>query len=188
MAQHLYGASAADYLFVPSTGLPAADEPYYMWSARTGGTQVSMSATSGGAMVTTLNSDAFGGYRFWGPDNTLADLWLSPNADGSGTRYRVSPADDSTRLATAEGGLATEITNRGTAVAGAQAAAIAAGIVYTDQQMDALAASANPFPQYGRLVDGSTGLSTGGRIIVVAAGGSVPPPEPGSVLIYGGGV
>lgn len=62
---------------------------------------------------------------------------------------------------------------------------LATAEAYTDAQIDAHEAGANPHPVYGRAVD-AAGNPTGTKFILVGAGGQFPPVQLGAVLIYGG--
>lgn len=182
MTRAFYGASPADF-FIDSNGAPIGFATATVWSARTGGVQITDLLNASGTPVTFVTADVLGGFRFSGPDGTKNALWIQ----GVSVRYVVNPVDVSDRLTTAEAGLAAEITNRAAAISTAYDNAVAAAAADVDQELLVLAQSANPYPQYGRLVNGTTGLPTGGRILVVGAGGVFPPVEVGSVLIYGGG-
>lgn len=62
---------------------------------------------------------------------------------------------------------------------------LATAETYTDDQIDAHEAAANPHPIYARAVN-AAGVPTNTKFILVGAGGQFPPVEVGAVLIYGG--
>lgn len=97
MARLLYGASAADYVVNATTGIPQAGVTVTIYTAVSGGSQVTDLLNSSQQAVTTVTTDSAGGFRFYGPDGTTATLWAST---GGGTRYAVQPATVSDLITT----------------------------------------------------------------------------------------
>ena len=90
MARNLYAATPADYVINSATGLPQSGVTVTVYTAVTGGTQVTDLLTAGGDAITTVTSDASGGFRFQGPDEEDATLWVST---GGASRFAVNVAD-----------------------------------------------------------------------------------------------
>jgi len=90
MARLLYAATPADYVINSGTGRPESGVTVTVYTAVTGGTQVTDLLTAGGTPITTVTTDSAGGFRFQGPDGTDATLWVSVSG---GTRFAVNVAD-----------------------------------------------------------------------------------------------
>ena len=89
MARNMYGATSADFTLtaggrvVPGTTLT-------VWSARTGGTQVTDLLDVDSVACTTVTSGADGSVVFYGPDGSTATLWAYA---GQGSRVAIRPTD-----------------------------------------------------------------------------------------------
>ena len=79
MARYLYAATPADYVINSVTGLPSAGVTVTVYTAVTGGTQVTDLLTAAGGAITTVTSDSAGGFRFQGPDGEQDTLWVDTN-------------------------------------------------------------------------------------------------------------
>lgn len=90
MARRLYGASPADYVVNTTTGAPRSGVTVTIYTASSGGSQVTDLQNMSFQAISTVTSDANGGFRFYGPDGTDATLWAST---GGGSRYAVNCAD-----------------------------------------------------------------------------------------------
>lgn len=86
MARYLYAASPADYVVDGSTGLPVPGAVVTVWTARTGGSQVTDLQTVDGSPITQVTADSAGFLAFYGPDGLTDNLWLY---SGSGSRLVV---------------------------------------------------------------------------------------------------
>lgn len=88
MARSLYGATPADVTFDAETGVLAPEVNVTIWTARTGGTQITDLLNISSAPVTLATSDEYGFLAFYGPDGVTATLW----ADGdAGSRVALFP-------------------------------------------------------------------------------------------------
>jgi hypothetical protein len=90
MARNLYAVTPADYVIDGATGLPKSGVTVTVYDAVTGGSQVTDLLTIGGSPISTVTSDANGGFRFQGPDEMEDTLWVST---GGGNRYAVNVGD-----------------------------------------------------------------------------------------------
>jgi len=88
MARYLYAATPADYVVNASTGLPVPGAVVTVWTARTGGSQVTDLQTLAGGAITQVTADAQGFIAFYGPDAQNDVLWIYA---GSGSRLAVRP-------------------------------------------------------------------------------------------------
>ena len=89
MARNLYGCTSADFTLTES-GRVVAGATATVWTARTGGTQVTDLTDLDGDAITLVTSDADGGIRFYGVDGDKDTYWLDT---GTGARIAVRPAD-----------------------------------------------------------------------------------------------
>lgn len=90
MTRILYGASAADYMIDPVTGLPAPGELLDIYTAISGGTHLTdLQAWPSATPISQVTTDSLGGYRFLAPDGYKGPLWASNGTD----RYLVLPVD-----------------------------------------------------------------------------------------------
>lgn len=89
MARNLYGCTSADFTLTES-GRVVAGATATVWSARTGGTQITDLTDLDGDAITLVTSDADGGIRFYGVDGDKDTYWLDT---GTGARIAVRPAD-----------------------------------------------------------------------------------------------
>jgi hypothetical protein len=87
MARYLFGGGG-DGDIIRSTGLPFINATANVWSARTGGSQITDLQTVSGASITAVTSDSNGQIVFFGPDNYIGVLWID---FGSGVRWALSP-------------------------------------------------------------------------------------------------
>lgn len=89
MARNMYGATSADFtLTAGGRVIPGAT--LTVWSARTGGTQVTDLLDVDSVACTTVTSGADGSVVFYGPNNEKSTLWLD---SGQGSRIAVRPVD-----------------------------------------------------------------------------------------------
>lgn len=114
MARYLYAASPADYVVDGSTGLPVPGAVVTVWTARTGGSQVTDLQTVGGSPITQVTADSAGFLAFYGPDGLTDNLWLY---SGSGSRLVVqavvNPTPSGTALPLAGGTMTGNLTLAG---------------------------------------------------------------------------
>src|SRR5574343_1673795 len=89
MARLLYGNSPADFA-VSTSGLPVSGAVLTVWTAVTGGTQVTDLTDYLGTASTVVTSDSAGLVRFYGPDGVDDTLWLD---SGTGSRLLVRPVN-----------------------------------------------------------------------------------------------
>ena len=89
MARNLYGCTSADFTLTES-GRVVAGATATVWTARTGGTQITDLTDLDGDPITSVTSDADGGIRFYGVDGDKDTYWLDT---GTGARIAVRPAD-----------------------------------------------------------------------------------------------
>ena len=102
MARTFFGGSPADVLAQPTPS--ATDDPTALgfvtsgsltvWSASTGGTQLTDLQTAGGAATSTVTPDSLGRIMFYGPDPYTAAVWVQ---DANGNRWRIDPSDLASR-------------------------------------------------------------------------------------------
>src|SRR5574343_169273 len=88
MARLLYGNSPADFTITP-TGRLLPGSVLTVWTAVTGGTQVTDLQYSLGNATTVVTSDEYALVRFYGPDGENDTLWLD---GGTGVRLLVRPS------------------------------------------------------------------------------------------------
>lgn len=101
MARTLYAASPADYVINADTGKPAGGVTVTVWTAVTGGSQVTDLLNAEDQSVTTITTDSLGGFRFSGPDGTTGSLWVSV---AGGDRFVVLPTTLADRGSLPSGG------------------------------------------------------------------------------------
>jgi hypothetical protein len=89
MARNLYGCTSADFTLT-SGGRVVAGATATVWTARTGGTQITDLTDVDGGAITSVTSDADGGIRFYGVDGDKDAYWLDT---GTGARIAVRPVD-----------------------------------------------------------------------------------------------
>jgi len=89
MARVLYGNTPADFTLGPS-GRIIPNVALTVWTAESGGTQVTDLLDYANAPVSTVTSDDSGLVRFYGPDGTDSTLWIQ---SGSSTRLAVRPVN-----------------------------------------------------------------------------------------------
>jgi hypothetical protein len=89
MARNLYGCTSADFTLTES-GRVVAGATATVWTARTGGTQITDLTDLDGDAITSVTSDADGGIRFYGVDGDKDAYWLDT---GTGTRIAVRPVN-----------------------------------------------------------------------------------------------
>ena len=89
MARNLYGCTSADFTLTES-GRVVAGATATVWTARTGGTQITDLTDLDGDAITSVTSDADGGIRFYGVDGDKDAYWLDT---GTGARIAVRPVD-----------------------------------------------------------------------------------------------
>jgi len=83
MARYLYAASPADYVVDANTGLPIPGAVVTVWSARSGGSQITDLQDLSGTAVSSVTANAQGFYAFYCPDSYTENVWLST---GTGDR------------------------------------------------------------------------------------------------------
>lgn len=91
MTRYIYGGGG-DGDIVSPTGTPYANASASVYTARSGGTQVTDLQNITGTAVTVVTTDANGQAIFYGPDGYIDVLWLDFGA-GSGVRWALSPKD-----------------------------------------------------------------------------------------------
>ena len=91
MARYLYAATPADYVVDTSTGLPVPSAVVTVWTARTGGSQVTDLQDLSLGTITQVTADSYGFIAFYGPDGTTDNLWIS---SGTGPRLLVRVVND----------------------------------------------------------------------------------------------
>ena len=89
MARNMYGATSADFTLTAG-GRVVPGATLTVWSARTGGTQVTDLLDATSVACTTVTSGADGSVVFYGPNNEKSTLWLD---SGQGSRIAVRPVD-----------------------------------------------------------------------------------------------
>jgi hypothetical protein len=76
MARNLYGCTSADFTLTES-GRVVAGATATVWTARTGGTQITDLLDKDSVATTTVTSDAASGsVVFYGPDGERGVLWM----------------------------------------------------------------------------------------------------------------
>lgn len=93
MAYIMFGGSPADF-FIDATGTPIPFATATVWTAESGGSQVTDLLSESGAAQTGVVADSFGGFRFQAPD-TYGTLWLD---SGAPDRYVIHPTLTGTRV------------------------------------------------------------------------------------------
>lgn len=105
MARMLYGGSPADFT-TDGTGRIVPNAALTVWTARTGGTEVTDLLDIDSQAIDKLRSGDDGSVLFYGPNNTDTTLWLD---SGTGPRLLVrtvqitAPADSVTTSAIDDG-------------------------------------------------------------------------------------
>lgn len=89
MTRYLYGGGGDGDIIQPS-GQPYTNAPATVWTARTGGSQVTDLQDLSAVAIGTLRSDSYGQIVFYGPDGYLNVLWVD---FGSGVRWALAPKD-----------------------------------------------------------------------------------------------
>lgn len=125
MARYKYAASTGDFLIDISTGKPAPNVEFDVYTAQTGGTKINTTLQdASGADITAgnpLKSDSTGFVQFYGPDEVRSDLWIDT---GTGSRMLVRAAtsyalqSDLTATATTASSAASAVASLTTAVNG----------------------------------------------------------------------
>lgn len=83
MARFMYSATPGDFVIDTVTGKPQPGITVKVYTAQTGGTQVTDLLNAAGSPVVQLTSDSVGWVQFYGPDEFRDDLWLDT---GTGSR------------------------------------------------------------------------------------------------------
>lgn len=89
MARNMYGATSADFTLT-SGGRVVPGATLTIWSARTGGTQITDLLDVDSVATTTVTSDADGSIVYYGPNNDKTVHWAD---SGVGNRIAVRPTD-----------------------------------------------------------------------------------------------
>ena len=89
MARNMYGATSADFTLT-SGGRVVPGATLTIWSARTGGTQITDLLDVDSVATTTVTSDADGSIVYYGPDNDKTVHWAD---SGVGSRIAIRPVD-----------------------------------------------------------------------------------------------
>ena len=87
----MYGATSADFTLT-SGGRVVPGATLTIWSARTGGTQITDLTDVDSVAVTTVTSNADGSVVYYGPNNDLSVHWAD---SGVGQRVAIRPVDGS---------------------------------------------------------------------------------------------
>jgi hypothetical protein len=87
MTRYLYGGGG-DGDIIKVTGVPYINATALVYSARSGGTQITDLQDVGGLTIWQVTTDGVGQVLFYGPDNFIGVLWLD---FGSGPRWALSP-------------------------------------------------------------------------------------------------
>lgn len=90
MTRRMYGGTPGDY-YADVNGIPVPFVSGTVWSAVTGGSQVTDLQDVTGAPTQYATADMFGGFRFYGPDHYTKPLWVQ--APGGSLRYKTEPID-----------------------------------------------------------------------------------------------
>lgn len=98
MARTLYGGSPADVIAQPTPS--TTDDPTALgiaqsvtvtvWTAETGGTQLTDLQNAAQVGVSAVTTDSLGRLKFYGPDAYTAAVWVET---ATGVRWRINPAD-----------------------------------------------------------------------------------------------
>lgn len=193
MARTKYGASSADYVVDPSTGLPVPNTSYDVYDAETGGTHITSLLNEAGSAATQVTTDAAGGYRFSGPDGYDGPLWVEGMVNGVPKRYLVLPVTNTDRIGQLEDDLATANTSWQAVADGAAAdatnksqAAQSGAEAYADGLMaDHLDTvdNPNPHPEYVQMLPAGTTARIWGASFFPTAGQGA---QDGDYLFYEG--
>jgi hypothetical protein len=89
VARNMYGATSADFTLT-SGGRVVPGATLTIWSARTGGTQITDLLDVDSVATTTVTSDADGSIVYYGPNNDKTVHWAD---SGVGNRIAVRPTD-----------------------------------------------------------------------------------------------
>lgn len=113
-----YAHSPADFVGSGEAGGPLiiGTGTLTVWTAETGGTQVTDLLDASEIAVTAVATDDFGNFRFFAPDD-LGELWLD---NGTTTRYVTQPADLGSRVLTVETSVVTATTDAAAALSTAE--------------------------------------------------------------------
>ena len=100
MARRQFGGAPTDYVVNVATGAPLPSAVATVWTAATGGSQITDLQTWAGATITSVTPDADSHYRFLGPNDNTALVWLDT---GGAYRYVAFANDTTSRVSTLEG-------------------------------------------------------------------------------------
>jgi hypothetical protein len=89
VARNMYGATSADFTLT-SGGRVVPGATLTIWSARTGGTQITDLLDRDSVATTTVTSDADGSVVYYGPNNDKTVHWAD---SGVGNRIAIRPVD-----------------------------------------------------------------------------------------------
>jgi len=89
VARNMYGATSADFTLT-SGGRVVPGATLTIWSARTGGTQITDLLDKDSVATTTVTSDADGSIVYYGPNNDKTVHWAD---SGVGSRIAIRPVD-----------------------------------------------------------------------------------------------
>jgi len=89
VARNMYGATSADFTLT-SGGRVVPGAELTIWTARTGGTQITDLLDVDSVATTTVTSDADGSIVYYGPNNDKTVHWAD---SGVGNRIAVRPTD-----------------------------------------------------------------------------------------------
>lgn len=89
MARNMYGATSADFTLT-SGGRPIPNQTLTLWTARTGGTQITDLTDVYGVATTTVTSAADASITYYGPDNDKSVHWAQAP---QGNRFAIRPVD-----------------------------------------------------------------------------------------------
>ena len=146
MARNMYGATSADFTLT-SGGRVVPGATLTIWSARTGGTQITDLLDKDSVATTTVTSDADGSIVYYGPNNDKTVHWAD---SGVGSRIAIRPVDitDVTSVKS-HGAVGDGTTDDTVAVEAAIAAAGVGGVVYFPQ--GAYQVSRTLWPMHGQI-------------------------------------
>lgn len=88
MARYIYGGTTADFVLEISSGRLKEGQTVPIYSARTGGTEVTDLTDLSGNPITAPVSDSIGHIIFYGPDDMKDNLWADT---GMGVRLAIRP-------------------------------------------------------------------------------------------------
>ena len=89
MARNMYGATSADFTLT-SGGRVVPGAELTLWTARTGGTQITDLLDADSVACTTVTSDSTGAVVYYGPDGDKDVHWADA---GQGARVAIRPVD-----------------------------------------------------------------------------------------------